>query len=69
MLIVLASLSMKFDFFGTLLIIKKKIERLFGFDFCVVFEYGLTAIWGLMNSNVDDFSFFVDKMWFFFFKP
>jgi len=28
---------------------------LFGFDICVVFEYGLTAIWGLMNSNVDDY--------------
>lgn len=53
---------LKFDFFGTLLIIKKKIERLFGFDFCVVFEYGLTAIWGLMNSNVDDFRFFVDEI-------
>lgn len=36
MFIVLASLLMKFDFFGTILFIKKKIERLFGFDFCVV---------------------------------
>jgi len=65
MFIVLASLLMKFDFFWNPFdYIEKNWEIVWCWLLCcVVFEYGLSAIWGLMNSNVDEFSFFVDKIW------
>jgi len=49
MFTVLASLLMKIDFFGTLLFIKKKIERLFGFDFCVVLRLSMLTASSLMH--------------------